>query len=212
MILESRKFASIPNATIRVSFIGYRDFCDAERFVLHDFVDSRDTAPLKSAIARTEAKGGGDGPEDVVGGLQKVLTLSWRCSTRVVIHAADAPCHGRNYHNLSDSFPDGDPSGVTPEEVLKNIERKRIHYYFVQINNSTTRMTSVLSEVYRSSDYNFGIHPLGDNASGLLPAVLESIKASVNATNTNVSEQRTSALDSIAMLEAKIARLEEMSL
>ena len=39
--------------------------------------------------------GGGDKPEDVFGGLEKVLTVDWKAPlTRMVIHIADAPGHG----------------------------------------------------------------------------------------------------------------------
>jgi hypothetical protein len=37
--------------------------------------------------------------EDIVGGLNKVLELNWTSNTRLVVHIADAPCHGKKYHN-----------------------------------------------------------------------------------------------------------------
>lgn len=47
--------------------------------------------------------------------LQKVLDLNWHASTRVLVHLADYPCHGRQYHDYTsvehDAHMDGDPSG-----------------------------------------------------------------------------------------------------
>ena len=39
--------------------------------------------------------GGGDTPEDVAGGLEKVSSMGWQAPlTRVMVHIADAPGHG----------------------------------------------------------------------------------------------------------------------
>lgn len=52
--------------------------------------------------------------------MQEVLGLSWRSSTKLLIHFGDAPPHGRQYHESSigvmrmfgyDLYPDGDPNG-----------------------------------------------------------------------------------------------------
>lgn len=52
--------------------------------------------------------------------LQEVLNLSWKASTKLLIHFGDAPAHGRQYHNgrISDLYPDGDPNGVTLDSAL----------------------------------------------------------------------------------------------
>ena len=58
---------------------------------------------------------GRDDAEDVCGGFEKALNQSWSSSsTKVAIIVADAPCHGRMYHNsdeTSDRYPGGDPNG-----------------------------------------------------------------------------------------------------
>ena len=44
--------------------------------------------------------------------MQNTLELSWKASTRLVIHFCDAPCHGTPYHDgCLDYFPAGDPAG-----------------------------------------------------------------------------------------------------
>ena len=56
---------------VRVCFVGYRDHCDAERFAIHKFSDS--IPEVRNFISGVVATGGGDFPEDVVGGLRKCL-------------------------------------------------------------------------------------------------------------------------------------------
>ncbi len=45
---------------------------------------------------------------------QAALKLSWRSSTKLLIHFGDAPAHGTMYHNgrSVDSHPGGDPTGM----------------------------------------------------------------------------------------------------
>lgn len=45
--------------------------------------------------------------------LQEAMKLSWRSSTKLVIHFGDAPAHGSKYHApyLRDDHLAGDPSG-----------------------------------------------------------------------------------------------------
>ena len=58
--------------------------------------------------------------------LQEALKLSWKSSTKLLIHFGDAPAHGRQYHDGGvtsifaarymfgggyDLYPDGDPNG-----------------------------------------------------------------------------------------------------
>jgi hypothetical protein len=62
--------------SVMVSFVGYRDFCDSKRFDIMDFTN--DIEKIKNFISTVTATGGGDGPEDVTGGLDKCLKLKWR--------------------------------------------------------------------------------------------------------------------------------------
>ena len=59
------------NLKVRVSFVGYRDHCDKNRFAIKGFTE--DIQAIKEYIQATPAEGGGDAPEDVVGGLRKCL-------------------------------------------------------------------------------------------------------------------------------------------
>jgi hypothetical protein len=57
-----------------------------------------------------------------LGGLCKAYELGWSAATRVMLIITDAPCHGTKYHTLKreeDVYPDGDPSGLSPEEMVR---------------------------------------------------------------------------------------------
>lgn len=56
---------------VRVSFVGYRDHKDSNRFEILDF--STDLEKVKDFISNCRATGGADIPEDLAGGLRKCL-------------------------------------------------------------------------------------------------------------------------------------------
>lgn len=83
-----------PELKIRLAFVGYRDVGDGSaRFSVLNFVD--EISSFESFVGSVSADGGGDECEDIFGGLQEVLALNWNFKTRIIIHFADAPCHGR---------------------------------------------------------------------------------------------------------------------
>ena len=63
------------NLKVRVTFVGYRDHCDTQRFTILPF--SEDIPRVKEFISKVQAIGGGDFPEDVAGGLRKCLDQAW---------------------------------------------------------------------------------------------------------------------------------------
>ena len=78
-----------------------------------------DPTVIKEFAAKLAATGGGDAPEDLVGGWRQALDLDWKAGTRVLIHITDAPCHGKKYHDCGDSYPSGDPDGLQPENLVR---------------------------------------------------------------------------------------------
>lgn len=60
--------AKYNNNKIRVGFVGYRDYMDAERFIVTPF--STETEKVIEEMKKIFASGGGDIPEDVHGGLE----------------------------------------------------------------------------------------------------------------------------------------------
>ena len=68
----------------------------------------------------------------------------------MIIHIADCPCHGTLYHSMDDSYPSGDPAGLTHEHMMQDIAGKEIQYWFGYINRSyTNQMIGVFNEALR---------------------------------------------------------------
>jgi hypothetical protein len=110
--------SSCEGLEVRVSFVGYRDHCDSQRFSIQPFSDN--IKQVRDFISKVVATGGGDTPEDVVGGLKKCLDLDWTPgSTKQVFLICDAPCHGREYFTGYDSYPNGSPEGHKLEPLMK---------------------------------------------------------------------------------------------
>ena len=137
-----------PTIKIRVGFCGYRDHCDGpDRLQIFNFTDSCETFS-NYVSANVPAKGGGDSPEDVLGGLNAAVSqMTWRNAIRVLLHVGDFPPHGRRFHNLDDDYPDGDPYGLTAESVLNNLRSKNIRYFFGKITEETETMIRIFKEI-----------------------------------------------------------------
>jgi len=175
---------------VRVGFCGYRDIGDNEQYVNVNFTEINQLHEFESRVGQIKAGGGGDTPEDIVGGLRQVLALDWYGSTRVVIHIADAPCHGEEYHDCRDDYPNGDPSGTRPEELLERLRDKRTHYFFIEITQDTRTMTRKFQSVFNTDYASFQVRALGDNPNQLLPEVIESVKSSVRRASVVSSSPR----------------------
>jgi GTPase SAR1 family protein/DNA-binding winged helix-turn-helix (wHTH) protein len=116
------------NATIRMAFVGYRDFrgpdaktasglaYDNPGIEVQAFTE--DITAFSTFVKAIRAAGGGDAPEDVCGGLEKAAELDWSARDRHLFLIADAPCHGTRYHRMGDNFPDGDPNSRAPEQQI----------------------------------------------------------------------------------------------
>ena len=63
------------------------------------------------------------------------------------MHVADWPCHGTQYHDSSDTYPNGDPGGISHEQMMQNVVDKDIQYWFGFIDPSLTdKMIRVFNE------------------------------------------------------------------
>ncbi|KXS19164.1 hypothetical protein M427DRAFT_53137 [Gonapodya prolifera JEL478] len=187
-----------PDATIRVAFVGYRDFGDSDQFIIHDF-----TTPeaLRDLIAPITASGGGDTAEDVLGGVDKVAGLGWRVGTRVLIHIADAPPHGSALNSLGVGGSDRyqaipDPAnrdgrttgpGSSADVLLRRLVSLDIDYHFFRLNSSCGKMEKAFESIIGaavqrgsgSGKVRFTAHGISEGAAQFLPRVLESITTSV---------------------------------
>jgi hypothetical protein len=124
----------------RIAVVAYRDHGDGPPDVL-DFVS--ESAKAKAFMGTLAARGGGDIPEDVQGGLLRALSLSWgpdaavkEGEVKLLVHIADAPAHGP-YHAFRDDHPEkvGAP-GARLEDLMAQCARRGINYCFVAVNDS----------------------------------------------------------------------------
>lgn len=85
---------------VRIAVVSYKDHGDRDNLVYIDFTTSADS--VRSYIGRLTASGGAYIPEDVLGGIQGALHMSWKQQNRCIIHIADAPAHERKLNTCSD--------------------------------------------------------------------------------------------------------------
>jgi hypothetical protein len=137
-----------PQAVLRVSFVGYRDYGDEEQLVLVPFLTAQETM---ARIQHVYAEGGDDRAEDVAHALFHAVHQDWSdADVKIVFHIADAPAHGEVFHDLtvSDRFPRGDPDGLDPRDFVEKLSFLDVHYTFVKIHHSTDTMVEHFHNCY----------------------------------------------------------------
>lgn len=144
---------SLP-ADTKVAFVGYRDYNDTQRFVIQNFCDVNE---LLIAIADVHADGGEDIAEDVAGGLEKVQQLDWTdADVKTLIHIADAPPHGHNYHDacVSDMYPNDDQN---IGHRIRELAESGIDYTFIRIKSITDTMILRFAHLYKNTPGQFKV-------------------------------------------------------
>ena len=91
-------------------------------------------------------------PEDVQGGFNKALGLSWSAeSIKSAFHIADAPGHGKDICDWADNFPKGSPDGFKIQDQMREFAARGIAFAFVKVNESCNKMIKVMEENYNPS-------------------------------------------------------------
>lgn len=152
--------AFLDQAEVRIAVVGYKDHGDAPNIQFLDFTTSAEE--VHSFLSGLSAGGGGDAPEDVLGGIRQAIGATWKHQTRVIIHIADAPPHA--VHDLgaeSDSYatPGSEPHGLTYAPLLSQLVTLRINYVLLRINDSTDRMAFAFLETYAAASANCTLLP-----------------------------------------------------
>ena len=155
---------SNPHSPINMSFIGYRDHGDKDSLVYHPF--TQNIPDLKKFISNITAYGGGDTPEDLTGGLNLALKQDWKSKAKYAIIVTDAPCHGKDYHDCHDNYPNGCPNKFSPEKLIEEFAEKDIILSAVSITNITDKMYDILNKAYsKIAKRNINIAKLGNSTS-----------------------------------------------
>lgn len=78
------------------------------------------------------------------------ILFAYHTLLQVLIHIADCPCHGRQYHDLSDNYPNGDPAGISHDEMMRRVVQNEVQYWFGYINKTyTDKMISMFNDSLR---------------------------------------------------------------
>lgn len=118
-------------AKVRFGLISYRDHPPQEKTYVtqvHPFTE--DLEVMRGYVNTMKAHGGGDGPEAVTAALADAFNLPWRPNaTKICVLIADAPPHG--LEPSGNGFPNGDPEGRDPLEIVRNMTVHGITCYTV---------------------------------------------------------------------------------
>ncbi|KAL2689063.1 hypothetical protein Neosp_003114 [[Neocosmospora] mangrovei] len=160
-IMNDINAAFFKKAEVRMAVVGYKDHGDSHHIQGLDFTS--DPSQVHSFLTTLVASGGGDIPEDVLGGLSQATEASWNLANRCIIHITDAPPHGCTLHDLDDvddrfHQPGSEPHRLTHEVVLKGLIDKSINYALLRINRSTDRMAYTFFNAYAALSPNCRLH------------------------------------------------------
>ena len=170
---------------VRVAFVGYRDYFDAERFVTVDF--TQDVAAFRQEIQHVTAVGGGDIPEDMAGGLHKALQLTWKARTRSLILIADAPCHGREFHPFEEDARNAEVQETyEPAVVLPQLRAAHVDLVFAKITKGTDQMLDRFRLYYdrREEGRAMRVIVLGHSVEAFLPQIVATVTDSITRTRS----------------------------
>ncbi|KAK1831889.1 hypothetical protein QBC39DRAFT_330439 [Podospora conica] len=150
-IVDDIKVTFLNEADVRVGIVSYKDHDDDPNIEFLDFTP--DVDKVHAFLSDLEAVGGGDTPEDVLGGLQQAVNASWKHQTRCIIHIADAPPHGTALHDFGsddDDYPEpgSEPHGLTHGPLLQKMISLKINYALLRITPATDKMAYVFLKAY----------------------------------------------------------------
>ncbi|CAN0200033.1 unnamed protein product [Ectocarpus sp. 12 AP-2014] len=148
---------------LRVGMVAYRDLWGGEEPMLEIEDLTPHVGRVISHVRRLVPTGGLDLAENVLGGLEAVVEkLSWDdYNKKVLVHFADAPCHGSEYHNLQpkddllyDMSKYQEKCGrKSLQKAIERLAEDKVEYIFVKMNNSTDKMISKFREMAKKEDF-----------------------------------------------------------
>jgi len=180
-----------PDAELKMAFVGYRDYTDLGTS-LYEIMDFGTAEQLKSFMETNVGlcEGGFDAAEDVMGGLDKVLKLTWTGRTRLIIFIADAPGHGQEFHDMGmqhDRYINcEDPGGFKATDLKEKIAvlcNKNIDIHFFHLMDVTLKMERLFDTLLSKYKCKLYVWKLDQDVDQFLPNVIQSIDSSVMRSN-----------------------------
>ena len=142
------------NAEVRKAVITYTDMAVGTTGRFHILPFDNDPQQvithIKKFCIEFSEKYLGNMPEDVTGALNKANKLPWEAANRVIFHITDAPGHHLKF-GTSD-FPNGKQGDPQPEEFLKEMNYKSIHYVLGEVKPDATAKMVEFFKNYTSNE------------------------------------------------------------
>ncbi|KAE8983618.1 hypothetical protein PR003_g23964, partial [Phytophthora rubi] len=139
-----------PRANIRIGFVAYRDFCDGAKRLQTQTLTS-DAKVVQNFISSLTAFGGGDGPEDIPGGIAAALAMPFQAEAKRIVLVADAPCHGSKFHDMNDDVHYRSEIRQSPDicAQMREMARRGIDFTIIEVYPpNTAKMVAILREEF----------------------------------------------------------------
>jgi vacuolar-type H+-ATPase subunit D/Vma8 len=186
----NRIITECPGIDINLGFIGYRDIEELETGNYIDINFTKNYTNVKEIIQNVYADGGADTPEDVSWAMENALNKEWKNNARFLVFVADAPDHGREYHDsyLDDSYIDGIPGRKNLTETIEKLAKNYVSLFCMKISYLTDEMLQMFENVYKKYEKcEFLIVDMMNYATLFTDAVVNSaIKVYENQRNVDV--------------------------
>ena len=124
------------------------------RFGIYQYrIDHRFKFNYSKNIESLKSTGGGDIAEDIAGAFEMALKKDWQGISRFAILAADAPCHGVEFHGRVDdkkydNYPEGDPENRDIKKFVRNFAEKNISLFCAKFSDDTDMMFDIFRKEY----------------------------------------------------------------
>ena len=139
----------------------YRDPIDAKNDINEYCPLTWDVENLRDFVSKQMPKGGGDTPEDWVGGYKLALNnMEWNDGKKLIIHIADAGAHGADYSS-DDNYPD---EGPKLDQLIKQAANQDIAIVAFKIGSEPEKSFSRGKSLYeRYGNNNYKIKEFDQN-------------------------------------------------
>lgn len=136
---------------VRVSVVGYRDFCDSLKIELLPFTEDIDY--VKYFLSNLCATGGNDVPEDMLSGFNAMMTQDCgeKCdyTNNLVCLITDAPAHGSFMKDAHiKEFGDYEHEKEQWINLIKQMKEKEMDFMIIKAENSVNKTIEFMKQHY----------------------------------------------------------------